>query len=60
MNIFKYIKKSDWLILALIIFNLSTLNYDDINTMEAVMLGCFATWLVFLFVRIYILYRKNH
>lgn len=59
MKLFKYIKKTDWLMLALIIFNLATLNYDDINTWEAVLLGCIATWIVFLFVRLYILYRKD-
>ncbi len=59
MKLFKYMRKTDWLMLALIIFNLATLNYEELNTWEAILLGCIGIWVVFLFVRIYILYRKD-
>lgn len=40
MKLFKYMRKTDWLMLALIIFNLATLNYEELNTWEAILLGC--------------------
>lgn len=55
----KSIKLMDGLILAMAIWILTDINYDDLTTMNVVYIITFTIWIVLFVLRLIVVYRRN-
>ncbi len=59
MNLLKYLKKSDWLMLVLAALITAGTDFNNLTLVDEIWLGCIIFWIVLLGVRIYIESRKR-